>query len=139
MMEYRPSPKSKANELIERLSRATAGTANELTVRRLEQGARQLMAADVVGAHTVLGGVAALRWDVEGVHRHYRIALQRLATAQTYYNYSLALDNVEEGGAAFDASATAQRSAPDDQFLLDHASDRLSVTVGSFCGWAAAV
>ncbi|MCY3819850.1 MAG: hypothetical protein OXH52_10890 [Gammaproteobacteria bacterium] len=51
MTEYRHSPESKANELIDRLSRALADGVNELTVRRLEQDARQLMSADdVVGA-----------------------------------------------------------------------------------------
>ena len=122
MTEYRPSPQSKANELIDRLSRALTDGVNELTVRRLEQDARQLMSADVVGAHTVLGGVAALRWGPEAVHHHYRIALQHFATAEMYFNYAVSLDNVEEGEAAFEAGNEAQRRAPGDRFLGGYAA-----------------
>ena len=131
MTAYRPAPRSKASALIERLSRVTASGFNEVAVRRLEQDARRLMAADAVGAHTVLGGAAALRWDVEAVHDHYRIALQHLATAETYYNYSIALQNVEETDSAFEASANAQQSVPDDKFLLDHAVG-LALQAGHF-------
>ena len=131
MTEYRPSPKSKANELIDRLSRALAGSVNELTVRRLEQDARQLMSADAVGAHTVLGGVAALRWDAEAVHHHYRIALQHFPTAETYFNYAVSLDNMEEGEAAFEAGDEAQRRAPDDRFLVGYAAG-LALQAGHF-------
>ena len=108
-----------------------ADGANELTVRRLEQDARQLMSADVVGAHTVLGGVAALRWDAEAVHHHYRIALQHLATPQTYFNYAVSLDNVEEGEAAFKAANEAQRRAPGDRVLVDYAAG-LALQAGHF-------
>lgn len=122
---------SKANELIDRLSRALADGANDLTVRRLEQDARQLMSADVVGAHTVLGGVAALRWDAKAVHHHYRIALQHFATAETYFNYAVSLDNVEEGEAAFEASNEAQRRAPGDRLLVSYAAG-LALQAGHF-------
>ena len=132
VIHYRPSPKSQSSGLIERLSRASEdGVANDVTLLRLEQDARRLMAADVVGAHTVLGGVASLRWDVDLVHDHFRIALQHLDTAETHYNYSVALSNVEERQAAFEAAATAQRRIPDDKFLIDHAI-RLATDAGHF-------
>ena len=131
MTEYRPSPKSKANGLIDRLSRALTGAVNELTVRCLERDARQLMPADVVGARTVLGGVAASRWDAEAVHHHYRIALQHLETPQTYYNYAVSLDNVEDGEAAFEAGNDAQRMAPGDSFLVGYAAG-LALQAGHF-------
>ena len=132
MTTYRPSPKSKASALVERLSKASReGAAPELVLRRLEQDARRLMAADVVGAHTILGGVASLRWDVDLVHDHYRIALQHLDTAETHHNYAVALSNVEERQAAFMAAATAQERIPDDKFLLDHAIG-LAMDAGRF-------
>ena len=121
MTTYRPSPKSKASTLIQRLSHATAGPTNEVLVKRLEQDARRLMAVDVVGAHTVLGGTASLRWDADAVHDHYRIALQHRTSAETLYNYSIALENIEETQAAFDAATKALKHVPDDKFLVDHA------------------
>lgn len=121
MTAYRPLPQSKASTLVERLSQATAGSTNDVTVRGIERDARTLMDVDVVGAHTVLGGTAALRWDADAVHDHYRIALQHRATAATYYNYSVALQNIEEADSAFEAVTNALKNAPDDRFLLDHA------------------
>ena len=122
MTDYRPTPKSKASALIERLIEASAsGATNELSLRRLQQEAKQLMNADVVGAHTVLGGVQALRGDVDGVHHHFRIALQNRSSAQTRSNYSIALSDVGEREAAFEAAGIAQKSMPDDKFLLEHA------------------
>ena len=121
MTTYRPTPKSKASTLIERLSHATAGPTNEVLVKRLEQDAQRLMSVDAVGAHTVLGGTASLRWDADAVHDHYRIALQHRASAETHYNYSIALGNIAESQAAFDAAANALEHVPDDRFLVDHA------------------
>lgn len=132
VIHYRPSPKSQSSGLIERLSQSSEDdVANEVMLLRLEQDARRLMSADIVGAHTVLGGVASLRWDVDLVHDHFRIALQHLDTAETNYNYSVALSNVEERQAAFEAGATAQRRIPDDRFLIDHAI-RLAIAAGHF-------
>lgn len=89
------------------------------------------MSADVVGAHTVLGGIAALRWEAEAVHHHYRIALQHLAAPQTYFNYAVSLDNVEEGEAAFEAANEAQRRDPGDKFLVGYATV-LALQAGHF-------
>lgn len=90
-------------------------------LRRLEQDARPVMTAEPASAHMVLGGVASLRWETDHVHHHYRIALQHLDAAETYYNYSVALANVEERESAFEAAATAHARTPDDKFLLDNA------------------
>ena len=118
--------------MIDRLVRATeVGVANEVMLRGLEQDARRVMPADVVGAHTVLGGVASLRWDLDGIHHHFRIALQHMDTATTHNNYAVALSNVEELPSAYEAVTTAYARVPDDEFLLEHAI-RLSIHAGRF-------
>ena len=89
------------------------------------------MPADVVGAHTVLGGVASLRWDLDLVRHHFRIAMQHLDTPTTQGNYAVALSHVEERQAAYEVAATAHDRVPDDKLLLEHAI-RLSVYAGRF-------
>ena len=132
MTNYRAALKSKASNLFQRLDQVSAsGETNDLSLRRLQQEAKQLMSADVVGAHIVLGGVQAIRGDVDGVHRHFRIALRNQDSAQTQYNYSIALSDVWERQAAFKAAMIAQQSMPDDKPLLDHAI-RASFESGHF-------
>lgn len=132
MPPYTPLPQTKASGLIERLSRASGvGVANDVMLLRLEQDAQRLMHADVVGAHTVLGGVASLRWNLDQVRHHFRIALQHLDTATTHNNYAVALSNVEELQIAYEEVSTAHERIPDDRFFLEHAI-RLSAHAGRF-------
>lgn len=132
MPRYAPLPQTKASGLIERLSRASeVGVANDVMLLRLEQDAQRLMHADVVGAHTVLGGVASLRWNVEQVRHHFRIALRHSDTATTHNNYAVALSNVEELQVAYEEVSTAHERVPDDRFFLEHAI-RLSAHAGRF-------
>ena len=122
MASYRPTAKPKANDLVAQLSELTkSSVVQELPMRRLRNQAQSLMDSDPAGAHTVFGGVAALEWDLEGVRNHFRIALQHDAGAGTYYNYSIALSNVEATADAFDAAQSALRQAEDDKFLLRNA------------------
>ena len=97
-----------------------AGSPSEFLMHGLERDARALMDVDPAGAHVVLGGVASLRWDVDRIRHHYRIALQHRETAETFYNYSVALTNVEDRAGAYEAGAAAHGKAPDDRFLLDN-------------------
>ena len=132
MPPYTPLPQTRARGLVDRLSEASeVGTANDVVLLRLEQEAKQLMHADVVGAHTVLGGVASLRWDLDRVRHHFRIALQHLDTASTHNNYAVALSNVEELQVAYEEVSTAHDRAPDDKSFLEHAI-RLSAPAGRF-------
>ncbi|MCY3838915.1 MAG: hypothetical protein OXH09_09780 [Gammaproteobacteria bacterium] len=132
MAPYTPLPQTKARRLVDRLSQASeVGTANDVVLRRLEQEAQQLMHADVVGAHTVLGGVASLRWDLDRVRHHFRIALQHLDAARTHNNYAVALSNVEELQVAYEEVSTAHDRAPDDKSFLEHAI-KLSAHAGRF-------
>ena len=132
MPPYTPLPQTKARRLVDRLSQASeVGVANDVMLLRLEQDAQRLMHADVVGAHTVLGGVASLRWDLDRVRHHFRIALQHLDTATTHNNYAVALSNVEELQVAYEEVSTAHERVPDDKFFLEHAI-RLSAHAGRF-------
>lgn len=122
MTDYRPAPKSKASDLIDRLAGiASSAGADEMSVLRLRQEAQRLMTVDAAGAHTVLGGIESLRGNIEGIHDHYRIALQHLDAPTTWYNYSVALSQVQERPEAFVAAKTALDKAPGDKFLLDRA------------------
>ena len=132
MPPYTPLPQTRARRLVDRLSEASkVGTANDVVLLRLEQEAQQLMHADVVGAHTVLGGVASLRWDVDRVRHHFRIALQHLDAGTTHNNYAVALSNVEELQVAYEEVSTAHDRVPDDKSFLEHAI-RLSAPAGRF-------
>lgn len=79
----------------------------------------------------MLGGVASLRWDLDRVRHHFRIALQHLDAARTHNNYAVALSNVEELQVAYEEVSTAHDLAPDDRSFLEHAI-KLSAHAGRF-------
>ena len=144
MTRYASAAESKAAGLIDRLSEINlAGTINEVALGKLEREARQLMHTDAAGSHAVLGGVASLRWNVERVHDHYRIALQHLDTPPMHHNYSVALSNVEERESALTEAEIAYRRSPDGKFLLDHVIKKAVdsghfADAGGYCArWAA--
>lgn len=114
---------TKAAELVERINAAAyAGEADDLELRRIERDAQALMAADPVGAHTVLGAVAVLRGRPDEVRRHHRIALEQSGhSAQASRNYSVSLMQLGEMIEAFDAVRGALRRAPDDGDMLRQA------------------
>lgn len=91
-MSYHVSaPVAKMSRLIEQIeSIALTDEENDLALRRIEREARGLMDADPVGAHTVLGAVAALQGSGTDVRSHYRIALQHPGhSVDTCHNYSV--------------------------------------------------
>ena len=111
-----------ASGLVEQIKAiAYADEANDLALRRIEREAQALMAADPVGAHTVLGAVAVLRGRVDDVRRHHRIALEQSGrSAEACHNYSVSLMGLGEMIEAFDAAREAFRRAPDDGDVLRH-------------------
>lgn len=110
----------KAAELIGQLQGLLASEeADELSLRRIERDARKLMEADALGANTVLGAAAALRWDGDGVERHHRIARRIGASSEACcHNHAVSLSLIAEDGAAADA---AVKAAPDDHDALGYA------------------
>ena len=127
-MSYQAAPKAKtkASELMGHLVRATEDhLTDELTLHRLETGAATVMSADAGVAHTVLAGVAALRFDVRAVREHFRIALQQSSNSPaTLFNQSIALQYVEEAESAFESASRALEGAPGDPRYLDSAIRR---------------
>ena len=122
MTRYVAVPASKASDLIEKLaSIATAHSVNEFEVARIQQQARQLMSVDAVGAHTVLGCVAALKGDATAVRRHHNITLRLSADAGVSHNYAVSLALLEMNEEALEILMSALDKAPDDLDLLRHA------------------
>ena len=130
MSHHVPAPVAKASGLIEQIgSIALTDEEDDLTLRRIEREARGLMDVDLVGAHTVLGAVAALRGRVADVRSHYRIALQHSGrSVDTCHNYSVSLMGLGEMNEAFKVAGEAFRRAPDNGRVLHHL---ISVAIGS--------
>ena len=126
-MSYLPASRTKAADLIDRLM--AMDTPTEITLHGLERDAEAVMDVDPAVAHSVLGGVASLRWDAKGVREHFRIALQHANTFVTHHNHSIALALVDEWRESCDAADTAHEMAPDNIVVLDHAIEA-AVAVG---------
>ena len=79
------------------------------------------MHIDPAGAHCLLGGLAALHYDVDKAREHHRIALQYPAqTAMVSYNYSIALLQLGEVMEAFEHAGRAVDIASDDSQYLEN-------------------
>ena len=111
---------SEVDELIRRLADvAQANDNDELAIPRLERDANMLMKTNPVGAHTVLGGISALRGDDEGARNHHRIALELDRSWVNYCNYSVSLSLLEAHMEALEVAKAALQAAPDRPELLD--------------------
>ena len=128
-----PARATKAAELIKRLT--AAGNAEELDewgIRRLTRDAHALMDSDAVAAHTILGGIAALKGDADDVRKHYDIALQLPTSSnETTANYAASLSKAGEMTEAFQTILRAHEGSPDDLKVLD-AAISLSVQSAEF-------
>ena len=128
-MSHIPPPQTKANDLMDRLLAMDAP--NEIALRGFERDAEAVTDVDPVGAHTVLGTIAGIRWDTKSLREHFRIALQHADSPEIHHNYSIALALVDEWRDSFDAADTAHKKAPDDTVILDSAIKR-AVEAGQF-------
>ena len=120
-MTYRtPTPATRASRLVDQLrSFASVGEPDDFSLLRIEREARGLMAADPVGAHTVLGVLASLRGNAEDVRYHNDIALQQSGRiADTLNNYSVCLLQIGEAVEAFEFAREAFQRAPDNSVVL---------------------
>jgi len=91
-------PADLARQLFDRLVRVAdqgvQGIPDELEMRRLERDAKALLKTDPGKAHQLLGGIAAIRWDIDGMHSHHLAALKHAGKASTYRNYATSLQLV---------------------------------------------
>jgi tetratricopeptide (TPR) repeat protein len=125
-------PAELADLLFDRLIRAVdqgmQGIPDELEIRRLERDAAALLKADPLAAHQILGGIAALRWEVERMRSHHEAALRYRPTAQVYRNYATSLQLVGMFPDAANNIRIASEKQPENLTLLH--------TAGSFALWA---
>ena len=105
-----PEIAEKSVELFKRLNALATegGGGDSFLLRKIEQEARQLVKTDAVGAYMVLGSLACLRKDLEGVKAHYEKAA-RLAPGDPWVenNRAIALFKLCQFG---EAKAAARRA-----------------------------
>lgn len=131
-MPNTPTPAPKVNGLIRRLaSLSDSAVVSEFALARISQDARDLMRADPAGANTVLGGVAALRGDLETCRRHHQTALRIDRDFTHQLNYSISLSHLEENAESLKVAYDVLRDYPDSLELIDHAITA-AVDAGSF-------
>ncbi len=122
----------KANDLLGRLRPLMVAVAvDELEVQRIASEARQLMPADPMGAHSVLGAVAGLRNDRDGVDRHFGIATTVGARVEVWANYSTALGLLDEHDSALAVARRGLDRHPDSVMLIERAIEA-SLASGDF-------
>ena len=114
------APATKAAELIRRLSTlANRVEIGDFELRQMEQEAAKLLQVDAEQAYQILGGVAALRGDAEGVHREHKKALKLSGEAATSLrNFAVSLAIVSEFEAAQETIQKAFSKDPTDQETL---------------------
>ena len=131
-MPNTPTPAPKVNGLIRRLaSLSESAVVTDFALERISRDARDLMRADPAGANTVLGGIAALRGDLEACRRHHQTALRIDRDFTHQFNYSISLSHLEENAESLKVAYDALRVYPDSLELIDHAITA-AVNSGSF-------
>lgn len=121
-----PVPVSKAadafRELIKRRQTGDGvGGIDEFTCARLERAAVESMEVDPVGAHQVLGAVAACRWNVEDVRLHFEQAIAKGGGYVAKANYSRALFDVNQLAEAAKEIEEAAMGVPEQLVYLKQA------------------
>ena len=131
-MAYTAVAESKTAHLIDQLGRIVAAdSTDDLAIRRVEREAKALMSTEPASAHTVLGGIAALRRDLDEVQRHHRIALDVRKSGITYFNFAVSLSLLGEMRGALEAAKSGLEAEPDDPRWLRHAI-KLSMEAAHF-------
>ena len=124
-MSFDPIPKAdvEASELMDELIEVTNQLMTDtLTLRRLENRAKSLAKANVQIAHTVLGAIAAFRFQATAVERHFRIARQNADNpVLPMVNHSVALQYLEKPEASVSALEKVLVEEPGDPHYLDMA------------------
>jgi len=119
-------PADLARDLFNRLERVAhqgvLGIPDELELRRLELKANALLKSDRVRAHQILGGIAAIRWDVDGLRHHHDIGLES-ERPSAYANYATSLQLVGLFPDAMKHMETASRKQPQNLTYLRTAAD----------------
>ena len=121
-MPRSPARASKASELIKRLAVvADSPSLDDFEVQRIARDANALIQSDPAGAHTALGGIAALRGHADESRKHHRIALTLDKTVTTCFNYSISLSLLQQHEEALEIASNSMKAYPDHVELLSHA------------------
>ena len=92
---------------------------DEVTIAALKRDAAKLRKADIVDAEMVLGAIAALEWDVDGIREHYEKALSLShGDPSVLHNYGVSLDVVCLVGEAAQKIKEAFEAEREDLYLL---------------------
>lgn len=107
-----PEIAEKSADLLKRLNALVAedGGKNSFRLRKVEQEAKQLLKTDVMGAYMVLGSLACLRKDLQGVKMYYEKAV-RLAPNDGWIENSRAISLLKL--CQFEDAKTSARRAYD--------------------------
>jgi hypothetical protein len=108
------SPQTKAAELKDRLSALAfdSGPLNEFALASIKREAEALKKTDPVAAYSILGGLASLLFDDEGVDRNHKAAIALNNTATTHYDYAVSLQFVHRRDDAADEALLAAKMDP---------------------------
>lgn len=98
---------------------------DELEVQRIAAEARQLMRSDAMGAHSVLGAVAGLRGDRDGVDHHFGIATRMGARMEVWANYSTSLGLLDEHDSALAVAQRGLEGHPESVILIERTIEAL--------------
>ncbi len=114
------APMPKTSDLADRVAQmGQDAVIDEFALRRIAADARKLMSTDAAGAHTVLGRVAALRWDVAELKRRYQSAISLGDPVLSRCDYSAALFLVGEAEQSYEIAHEAWQRAPNSLPVLD--------------------
>ncbi len=111
----------KAAQLLDKLVELSLHDAMvpELILKRIERDAHKAMEADPAHTHMVLGFIAMLQKDIQGVRRHYKIAVEQSGgRSETWYNYSVALGSIGYMEEAFKAAEEAYSRSPNKESVI---------------------
>ena len=115
-----PAPLPKADELADRVAQISQNAIiDEVTLQRIAADARRLLSIDAASAHSVLGRVAALQWNVVDLKRHFKSAISLGDPVLRRLDYSTALFLVGEAEQSYKVAHEAMRIAPESLLVLD--------------------
>lgn len=89
-------PKSATDELVGELNQMLETGANDIRLQRIRRDAERLTEKPhtAIDAHSILGMVAAMKGDRDGIDRHFGIAFRASQDPLVRYNHALALCNI---------------------------------------------
>jgi hypothetical protein len=108
--------------LFERLS-ALVDHPQPFEIARLRQEAKKLLAVDAAAAYQILGGLAAIEFDIEGLHENHKAALRLTSAPDAIANYGVSLQLLGLFQEATPLAVRASNAQPENLYYLRTAVD----------------